>query len=57
VVYGDGSRPAVLDAAGIKAPKALALCLSNRDKSVEAARALRREFPGVAIYAAALDFE
>ncbi len=31
VVYGDGSRPAVLQAAGIRAPRAVAVCYEASD--------------------------
>lgn len=46
-----------LQAAGVVAPRAAAVCLSQRDKSVEAVGVLRREWPAMPIYASALDFK
>lgn len=47
VLYGDGSRPAVLQTAGITMPKAVMVMYTNREKSVEAVERLRLAFPGV----------
>lgn len=47
VLYGDGSRPAVLQTAGITMPKAVMVMYTDRGKSVEAVERLRLAFPGV----------
>lgn len=55
VLYGDGSRPAVLQTAGITMPKAVMVMYTSREKSVEAVERLRLAFPGIPIYARAED--
>lgn len=55
VLYGDGSRPAVLQTAGITMPKAVMVMYTDREKSVEAVERLRLAFPGIPIYARAED--
>lgn len=55
VLYGDGSRPAVLQAAGITMPKAVMVMYTDREKAVEAVERLRMAFPGIPIYARAED--
>ncbi|EIE26679.1 hypothetical protein COCSUDRAFT_52422 [Coccomyxa subellipsoidea C-169] len=55
VLYGDASRPAVLEAAGIADPRAIAVVYTARARSVAAVRSLREGFRDVTIYARALD--
>eukprot|EP00250_Pteridium_aquilinum_P020013 c24667_g1_i1 orf=705-3422(-) len=55
VLYGDGSRPAVLQTAGITMPKAVMVMYTTREKAVEAVERLRLAFPGIPIYARAED--
>ncbi|BDA40681.1 Glutathione-regulated potassium-efflux system protein KefB [Coccomyxa sp. Obi] len=55
VLYGDASRPAVLEAAGIAEPRAIAVVYTARARSVAAVRSLREGFADVAIYVRALD--
>lgn len=55
VLYGDGSRPAVLQTAGIAMPKAVMVMYTARDKAVEAVERLRLTYPGIPIYARAED--
>ncbi|MCO5608426.1 hypothetical protein L7F22_062636 [Adiantum nelumboides] len=55
VLYGDGSRPAVLQTAGITMPKAVMVMYTDRGKAVEAVERLRLTFPGIPIYARAED--
>ena len=55
VLYGDGSRPAVLQTAGISRPKAVMVMYTAKDKSVESVERLRLAYPGVPIYARAQD--
>lgn len=47
VLYGDGSRPVVLQTAGISTPKAVMVMYTGRQKSVQAVERLRLAFPGV----------
>lgn len=47
VLYGDGSRPVVLETAGIEQPKAVMVMYTGRQKSVHAVERLRLAFPGV----------
>lgn len=55
VLYGDGSRPAVLQTAGISMPKAVMVMYTARQKAVQAVERLRLAFPGIPIYARAQD--
>ncbi|CAI5938988.1 unnamed protein product [Closterium sp. NIES-64] len=55
VLYGDGSRPAVLESAGISRPKAFMVVYSSRTRSVASIERLKEAFPGVPLYARAVD--
>ncbi|KAF5828963.1 Sodium/hydrogen exchanger family-domain-containing protein [Dunaliella salina] len=55
VVYGDGSRSAVLQAAGVNNPRAIAVCLPGRSSAHQAVESLRQAFPTVPIYALAVN--
>ncbi|XP_075475020.1 K(+) efflux antiporter 3, chloroplastic-like, partial [Primulina tabacum] len=55
VLYGDGSRPAVLQSAGIGSPKAVMVMYTGKKKTSEAVQRIRLAFPGVPIYAWARD--
>ncbi|GJP75060.1 hypothetical protein CLOP_g5559 [Closterium sp. NIES-67] len=55
VLYGDGSRPAVLESAGIRRPKAFMVVYSSRTRSVASVERLKEAFPGVPLYARAVD--
>ncbi|XP_024364443.1 K(+) efflux antiporter 3, chloroplastic isoform X1 [Physcomitrium patens] len=57
VLYGDGSRPAVLQTAGIAQPKAVMVMYTGRQKSVQSVERLRQAFPQVPIYARAQDLQ
>lgn len=47
VLYGDGSRPVVLQTAGISSPKAVMVMYTGRQKSVQSVDRLRQAFPHV----------
>ena len=47
VLYGDGSRPAVLQSAGISSPKAVMVMYAGKKRTVEAVQRLRLAFPAV----------
>lgn len=47
IFYGDGSRPAVLQAAGISSPKAVVLMYTGKEKILEAIQRTRLAFPAV----------
>lgn len=49
VLYGDGSRPAVLQSAGISSPKAVMVMYSARERALEAVQRIRLAFPAVII--------
>ncbi|CAI0448708.1 unnamed protein product [Linum tenue] len=53
ILYGDGSSPEVLRAAGISSPKAVMITYTGKKKSIEAIQKLRLAFPGIPIYARA----
>jgi len=53
--YGDGSRMDVLHAAGAERAKLIVLAMNDADANVEAAKAIRREFPHVRTLARARD--
>lgn len=55
VVYGDGSNPKVLHAAGVEKPRAFVVVYRARQRAVTAVKALRSSFPEVPIYARGLD--
>eukprot|EP00257_Ricinus_communis_P004741 XP_002518305.2 K(+) efflux antiporter 3, chloroplastic isoform X1 [Ricinus communis] len=55
VLYGDGSRPAVLQTAGISSPKAFMIMHTGKKRTIEAVQRLRLAFPGIPIYARAQD--
>ncbi|KAK2662782.1 hypothetical protein Ddye_001356 [Dipteronia dyeriana] len=54
-LYGDGSRPAVLQSAGISSPKAVMIMYTGKKKTTEAVQRLRLAFPTIPIYARAQD--
>lgn len=47
VLYGDGSRPAVLQSAGISSPKAVMVMYTEKKTTIEAVQRLRLAFPAV----------
>ncbi|XP_022988686.1 K(+) efflux antiporter 3, chloroplastic-like [Cucurbita maxima] len=55
VLYGDGSRPAVLQSAGISSPKAVMVMITEKKATIEAVQKLRLAFPAIPIYARAKD--
>ncbi|XP_030944509.1 K(+) efflux antiporter 3, chloroplastic isoform X2 [Quercus lobata] len=55
ILYGDGSRPAVLQSAGISSPKAVMVMYSEKNRTLEAVQRLRLAFPAIPIYARAQD--
>lgn len=55
IFYGDGSRPSVLQSAGISSPKAVMIMYKERRRSIEAVQRLRLAFPAIPIYARAQD--
>ncbi|KAF8655676.1 hypothetical protein HU200_060996 [Digitaria exilis] len=55
VLYGDGSRPAVLQSAGITFPKAIMVMYTGKERTIEAVNRLRQAFTAVPIYARAQD--
>ncbi|MQL75211.1 hypothetical protein Taro_007581 [Colocasia esculenta] len=55
VLYGDGSRPAVLQSAGISSPKAVMIMYTGKERTIEAVQRIRLTFPAVPIYARAQD--
>ncbi|XP_074558288.1 K(+) efflux antiporter 3, chloroplastic [Curcuma longa] len=55
ILYGDGSRPAVLQSAGISSPKAVMVMYAGRSRTLEAVQRIRLAFPAVPIYARAQD--
>ncbi|KAG9445890.1 hypothetical protein H6P81_012018 [Aristolochia fimbriata] len=57
VLYGDGSRPAVLQSAGISSPKAVMVMYMDKQRTTEAVQRLRLAFPAIPIYARAKDLE
>ncbi|XP_048492758.1 K(+) efflux antiporter 3, chloroplastic isoform X2 [Beta vulgaris subsp. vulgaris] len=57
VLYGDGSRPTVLQSAGISSPKAVLVMYPEKNKAIEAVKSVRLTFPSVPIYARAQDLK
>ncbi|GMH16413.1 hypothetical protein Nepgr_018254 [Nepenthes gracilis] len=55
ILYGDGSRPAVLQSAGISSPKAVIVMYTGKKRTVEAVQRIRLAYPAVPIYARAQD--
>ncbi|XP_024533547.1 K(+) efflux antiporter 3, chloroplastic isoform X5 [Selaginella moellendorffii] len=55
VLYGDGSRPLVLQTAGVVKPKALMVMYTGRGSAVRAVERLRLAFPETPIFARAQD--
>lgn len=48
-LYGDGSRPAVLQSAGISSPKAVMIMYTGKTRTIEAVQRIRLAFPSVVI--------
>lgn len=57
ILYGDGSRPEVLQSAGISSPKAVMIMYTGKKKTIEAVERLRLAFPATPIYARANDLK
>ncbi|KAL4391666.1 hypothetical protein HN51_013098 [Arachis hypogaea] len=57
ILYGDGSRPAVLQSAGISSPKAIMIMYTGKKRTIEAVQRLRLSFPAIPIYARAQDLK
>ncbi|XP_057976818.1 K(+) efflux antiporter 3, chloroplastic isoform X2 [Malania oleifera] len=57
ILYGDGSRPAVLQSAGISSPKAVMVMFTGKKRTTEAVQRIRLAFPAVPIYARAQDLK
>uniref|UniRef100_A0ACD5X6Z8 Uncharacterized protein n=1 Tax=Avena sativa TaxID=4498 RepID=A0ACD5X6Z8_AVESA len=55
VLYGDGSRPAVMQSASISAPKAVMVMYTGKEETVESVDRLRQAFPAVPVYVRAQD--
>ncbi|XP_059447121.1 K(+) efflux antiporter 3, chloroplastic isoform X2 [Corylus avellana] len=55
ILYGDGSRPEVLQSAGISSPKAVMVMYTAKSRTIEAVQRLRLAFPAIPIYARAQD--
>ncbi|OVA18973.1 Regulator of K+ conductance [Macleaya cordata] len=55
ILYGDGSRPAVLQSAGISSPKAVMVMYTGKQKTIDAVQRIRLAFPAIPIYARAQD--
>ncbi|KAG2451237.1 hypothetical protein HYH02_003844 [Chlamydomonas schloesseri] len=55
VVWGDATRGAVLRAAGVDSPRAVAVCYADKESALQAVYTCRAEFPAVPIYACAAD--
>jgi len=49
VLYGDGSRPSVLQSAGITFPKAIMVMYTGKEKTIESVNRLRQAFTAVRI--------
>lgn len=57
ILYGDGSRPAVLQTAGISSPKAVMVMYTGKQQATDAVQRLRLAFPAIPIYARAQDLK
>ncbi|KAL1196378.1 K(+) efflux antiporter 3 [Cardamine amara subsp. amara] len=55
ILYGDGSRPSVLQSAGVSSPKAIMIMYKGKKRTTEAVERLRLAYPGSPIYARAQD--
>ncbi|CAL5377592.1 unnamed protein product [Camellia sinensis] len=55
VLYGDASRPTVLQSAGISSPKAVMVMFTGKKRTIESVQRFRLAFPAVPIYARAQD--
>ncbi|KAL5726934.1 K(+) efflux antiporter 3 [Ranunculus cassubicifolius] len=55
ILYGDGSRPLVLQTAGISSPKAVMVMYTGKQQATEAVQRLRAAYPAIPIYARAQD--
>ncbi|VVB15989.1 unnamed protein product [Arabis nemorensis] len=55
ILYGDGSRPSVLQSAGVSSPKAIMIMYKGKKRTTKAVQRLRLAFPGAPIYARAQD--
>ncbi|MEW5319391.1 MAG: hypothetical protein WDW38_010547 [Sanguina aurantia] len=55
VLFGDGTRAAVLKAAGVEKPKAVVICYPDKEQALRAVHSIRSDFPGVRLYACASD--
>lgn len=55
ILYGDGSRAAVLQSAGISSPKAVMIMYTGKTRTTEAVQRIRLAFPAIPIYARAED--
>lgn len=47
ILYGDGSRPAVLQSAGISSPKAVMVMYTGKSRTIDAVQRIRLAFPAV----------
>ncbi|KAK8963280.1 hypothetical protein KSP40_PGU002435 [Platanthera guangdongensis] len=45
ILYGDGSRPAVLNSAGISSPKAVMVMYTEKERAIKAVQRIRLAFP------------
>ncbi|XP_059653131.1 K(+) efflux antiporter 3, chloroplastic [Cornus florida] len=57
ILYGDGSRPAVLQSAGISSPKAVMVMYTEKKRTIEAVKRIRLAFPAIPVYARAQDLK
>ncbi|KAL2622723.1 hypothetical protein R1flu_002928 [Riccia fluitans] len=57
VLYGDGSRPLVLQTAGISTPRGVMVMYTGRQKSVQAVERLRAAYSSIPIFGRAQDLE
>lgn len=55
ILYGDGSRPSVLQSAGVSNPKAIMIMYKGKKRTTEAVERLRLAFPATKIYSRAQD--
>ncbi|XP_058081393.1 K(+) efflux antiporter 3, chloroplastic-like isoform X2 [Magnolia sinica] len=49
ILYGDGSRPAVLQSAGISSPKAVMVMYAGKERTTEAVQRIRLAFPATSL--------
>jgi Trk K+ transport system NAD-binding subunit len=55
VLFGDGTRTSVLQAAGIRNPRAVVVCYTDKEEATQAVVSARVQFGDVPIYACACD--